>query len=452
MRRLQWLLAIGLALATAVARAAEPGVAGGSAATGATLTTLGNGLRLVLAPDPRARSVDVAIWYDVGASQDRPGKTGLAHLFEHLMFRGSTRFGPGEHGRRVRAEGGSSGAVSTPDFTAFYQTLPPDAVELAFQLEADRMTALQITRDGLDIERPQVAGERARRATVVSVGLDLLYSQAWEGHPYARSLYGLDSDVARLTVQDCRDFHRTRFGPDRALITVVGNFDPDAVRALAQRHFGSLKATATRPAAASAPRVQTSERRASGVSPSPYRALVTGWRVPPRTDPDWPVYRLLTALLTRANDAPLARALIVDRPLCVSVQGDVDSRHEGSMFYLSALVAPDADSAEVEEYFFRELGRLLVEPVREADLERARRQTELALWLGLQTPRDRGQAIGASALLAGDPNNMGTVAERLRGVSAADIQRVAHALDPARRIVVWLTPSPQVWGLPGGRP
>ena len=452
MRRASWLLlGIGVALAIPAGRAAAADPPA-SAATGATLTTLGNGLRLVLAPDPRAHSVDITVWYDVGASQDRSGKTGLAHLFEHLMFRGSTHFGQGEHARRVRAEGGSSGAVSTHDFTAFYQTLPGDAVELAFRLEADRMSGLQITQEGLDLERAQVAGERARRATPTTVGLDLLYSRAWEGHPYARSLYGLDADLARLTLQDCRDFLRTRFGPDRALITVVGNFDPEAVRALAKRHFESLKPTKVRPAALGTPRAQTSERRASGRSPSAVRVMMAGWRVPPRGHADWPVYSVLATLLARASDAPLARTLIVDRPLCTSVNADVDSRREGSMFYLAAVVNPEADSTEVEEQAFKEVGRLLVEPVKPADLERARRQAELGLWLGLQTPRDRAHAMGTSAMLAGDPNDLGRLAARLREVSAADIQRVSTQLEPALRTVVWLSPAPTASGPRGGQP
>ena len=451
MNRLACLLGIGLAVLPLTLHAAEPDPSARSTA-GATLTTLGNGLRLVLAPDPRARSVDVTVWYDAGASADRPGKTGLAHLFEHLMFRGSSSFGAGEHARRIQAEGGSSGALSTADFTAFYQTLPSDAVELAFRLEADRMTGLAITQQGLDLERSLVAGERARRATPTTVALDLLYSRAWEGHPYARSIFGLDADLSRLTVQDCKDFYRARFGPDRALITVVGQFDPAAVLALAKRTFEPLKPTGTRPQAPVAARRQTSERRASALSPAGYRMVMAGWRVPPRSDKDWAVYSVLATLLTRANDAPLARALIIDRPLCASVQADIDNRREGSLFYVSAIVSPEADSAEVEEHLFAEVGRLLVEPVKAADLERARRQAELALWLGLQTPRDRAHAIGSSTLLAGDPKNLEQLPGRLSAVTAEDIQRVARQLDPALRTVVWLTPSEQVTGLRGGRP
>ena len=457
MNRLASVVALGLLAGGAAlfSPAAPPAAAAtadsaSTASGGATLVTLKNGLRLVLAPDPLALAVDVTVWYDAGSRYDRPGKTGVAHLFEHLMFRGSAKFGAGEHGRRVRAEGGSSGAIATPDLTAFYETLPPDAVELAFQLEADRMTTLQLTQSGLDLERSQLAGERARRATPVGIGLDLLYAKAWEGHPYARSLYGSDADVARLTIQDLRDFYRARFGPDRALVTVVGRFDPAQVTSLARKYFEPLKPTGSRPETAPSPRPQDSERRAHGTAPASLRIVMVGWRVPPRTDADWPAFNLLGPLLTRANDAPLARALIVDRRLCASVQGDVDSRREGSVFYLAAPVLPDADSTEVEDALFRELGRLLVEPVKAADLERAKRQTETAVWTSLETVRGRAQALGSAAVLAGDPNDMERQMKRMRAVTAEDVRRAASRLDPARRVVVWLAPGGGAAAAAGG--
>ena len=428
----------GLGLDVAPAAAADSAA---SAAGGATGVTLKNGLRLVLAPDPRATAVDVAVWYDAGSRYDRPGKTGVAHLFEHLMFRGSAKFGPGEHGRRVRAEGGSSGAFATPDLTAFYQTLPPDALELAFQLESDRMATLQLTPAALELERSQLASERARRASPMGTGLDLIYARAWEGHPYARSLFGSDADVARLTIQDFRDFYRARFGPDRALVTVVGRFDADQAVSLAHRYFDLLKPTGSRSETLPAPKPLASERRATATSSASLRILMVGWRVPPRTDPDWPVFNLLGPLLTRAHDAPLCRALIVDQRLCASVQGDLDSRREGSIFYLAAPALPDADTTQVEEKLFGELGRLLVQPVKPEDLERAKRQTENAIWTSLETVRGRAQALGSAALLAGDPNDMERQIQRLRAVTADDVRRAASRLDPARRVVVWLAPA-----------
>jgi len=447
MKGTHWVVAVGLAL---IAGPAQAGAVTGDA----RLVTLKNGMRVILAPDDRATAVDVAVWYESGARFERTGKTGQAHLFEHLMFRGSERYDSGEHRRRVRAEGGSSGAYATHDFTCFYQTLPSDALELAFQLEADRMTGLELTQEALDSERRLVADERARQATPIRRGLERLYAMAWNTHPYRGSLFGLERDLERLTLQDCKSFYRARFGPDRAVVTVVGHFESEQALELARRYFEPLKPAGGRDQALPADKPVDAERRAVEPGVTPVRIVMAGWRGPRRADRDWPELSLLATLLTRASDARLTRALVVDPPLCLAVQGDMDSRRDASMFYLAASVAPQADSAEVESRLFGELGRLLVEPVGEEELERAKRQIETAVWFGLQTSRGRAQALGTGQMLAGDFQDLERQLERIRACTPADLQRAARHLDPARRNVLWLKPSQDAMPTsdPGGRP
>ncbi len=465
MNPLPWVLAASLVLAEGPARPAIPGPVSpgdpgvnppGILALGGTrLATFKNGLRLALQPDSLATAVDVAVWYDSGTRHERAGKTGIAHLFEHLMFRGSSHYGLGEHGRRVRAEGGTSGAYATADFTCFYQTLPPDALELAFKLEADRMTGLVLTQEGLDAERLQVGEERRRSDTPIGHGLDRLYSMAYSTHPYRWPLYGLDEDLGRLTLQDCRDFYRLHFGPGHALVTVAGNFRPDDALALAKKYFEPLEPTGKGVVVAPpAEKAQTSERRASERLEVPVRWLMAGWRVPARGDPDWPALSLLSAMLTRTRSARLARALVVDRALCLAIQGDVDGRKGGSLFYLALPLVRDADSLEVETRLFAELGRMMDEPPTPEELERAKRQTETAIWLSLQTSRGRGQALGGSMMLTAGPDDIARLLERVRACTAEDLQHAAHLLDPARRNVLWLLPTPDAVpvGTPAGRP
>src|SRR5262245_59302379 len=417
----------------------------------AETVTLKNGLRLVLAPDPQAKSVDLAVWYDAGSRYDAPGKTGVAHLFEHLMFRGSSHFGPDEHTRLVRAEGGSSGAFAAPDFVAVYETLPPDALELAFRLEADRMTGLSITREGLDAERRLVADERARRATPIGDALDRTYGMAYPKHPYGVSVFGAPSDLSGLTLKDFRDFYRAHFGPKQAVVTVVGNFKRDDAVGFARKYFEPLSSSGAKSAALPTPKPQTAERRATERGDVGVRILMVAWAVPPRSHADWAPFSVLATLLTRAEDAPLNRALISDQPLCLSVQGDVDSRHDASMFYLAMAVAPAADSLAVEHALFDELSRLSREPVDEADLERAKRQTETSVWFGLQTPRSRAQALGSGTMLTGNPADLQRLLERVRAATPADLQRVVAQLTATRRNVLWLLPAAGA-GATGGQP
>jgi zinc protease len=439
MARLPWLALAGLLLATAASPADDTRSSSASLNAAIQRSTLKNGLQLVLAPDPQAAAIDVAVWYDAGSRHDRAGKTGLAHLFEHLMFRGSSRFAEGEHTRLIRAEGGSSGAFASPDFLCFYETLPPDAMDLAFRLEADRMTGLLLSQAGLDAERRNVGGERARRASVLSRGLERLYRLAYNTSPYRWPIYGEPADLSKLTLADAQDFYRQHFGPSNAVVTVTGRFDPAQALAAARKAFEPLKGTAGKPAAIPMDKPQTAERRAVDTAGSPVRALMVAWRVPARTDTRWPALDLLSVVLGRGTGSRLNRALVGDQPSCSSVDGDLESHKDESLIYFSAALLPRADSTEVEKRMLGEIGRLTAEPIGEGELERAKRQLETAAWLSIQTSHGRGQALGQSVMLAGDPQDFTRQLERIRACTANDLMRVATLLDPAKREVLWVS-------------
>lgn len=440
-------LALATCLVAAAAGRADDARSHSTLHTDIQRITLKNGLRLVLAPDPRAAAVDVAVWYDAGSRHDRAGKTGLAHLFEHLMFRGSSHFADGEHSRLVRGEGGNSGAFATPDFLCFYETLPPDALDLAFRLESDRMTGLVLTQQGLDIERRNVAAERARRASVLNRGLERMYRLAYNTAPYRWPIYGEPVDLPKLTLADAQEFYRQYFGPANAVVTVVGRFDPAEAQAAARKAFEPLRPGAAKTAAVVVDKPQTSERRAVDTAGSPVRALMVGWRMPPRGDARWPALDLLSVVLGQGNGSRLYRKLVVEQPTCSSVQGDLESHKEESLFYLSAALLPKADSTEVEKRMLGEVGRLSVEPVSEAELERAKRQIETSAWLSLQTSHAKAQSIGQSVMLAGEPEDFSRQLERIRACTANDVMRVAALLDPALREVLWIS-SPSGGGGP----
>jgi predicted Zn-dependent peptidase len=418
------------------------------------IVTLKNGIGLLLSPDPQAKAVNVTVWYDAGSRYDKPERTGVAHLFEHLMFDGSAHVAAGQHASLVRGEGGSSGGYVTSDFVAFYQTLPPDALELAFRLEADRMTGLKLTQASLDTERNGVPGERDRRSTPLTRGLQRLYALAFPSSPYGVSVFGRESDLPRLTLKDLDEFYRRQFVPSRARVSVVGNFRRDDALALARKYLEPIRGASTKAAAPIVEKQQTSQRRDVGRGGTPVRVVLVGWRMPPRTDRDWPVLNLLVSQLTRGSAAPLSRALTKDRPLCLSVQGDVESRRDGSLLYLAAALAPNADSAEVERTLLTGVEAAARAPVPDDDLERAKREAEIALWYNLQTTPGRAQALGMGWMLAGDPTDYQHQLERIRSASSQDLQRVAARLGPSERNVVWLVPaaSDTASRTPGSRP
>jgi zinc protease len=255
-------------------------------------------------------------------------------------------------------------------------------------------------------------------------------------------VFGLDADIQRLTLKDCIDYHQLRYSPQHVTVTVVGNFDPDRALELARRHFEAVKSGNRREPALRKEPAAAKGRRATERANLPSSLLMVGWRGPARGDPDWPALDLLATILTGGPSSRLHRAMVETRHSCLAVQGDLEGRRDGSLFYTAAAVPPGADSAAVERELAVEIDRLVTEPVTDSELERARNQTEASLLFSLQTTRGRGQALGLFELLNGSYQDLPRHLERMRAYTPADLQRVAaRHLGAERRCVVWMTPA-----------
>jgi len=417
------------------------------------IVKLDNGLELVLAADPAATAIDVAVWYASGTRYERPGQVGIAHLFEHLMFRGSAKFGPQQHIRRVVAEGGTFGAFTTADYTCFHQTLPPEALRLSFELEADRMTGLRLTQAVLDAERVAVREERARRPEgAVGRGLQRLYGVAFADHPYRWPVLGYDADLEKLTLAQARDWYATYFGPRNAVVTVTGRFDAAEAEALARRILGPLAGGR----AASAPAVRAGAPkpgRGTEVAETRLPLLLAGWRGPGRSDPDAALFPLLANALGRGPGARLERSLVHGDQELLSVEAELDARRDGSILYALAAVNEGADTAQVEGDLAAEVELLATEPLPDVELARAKAQAESGILYGWVASRGRAQALGTARMADGDAAAAARQLERIRACTAADLQRAAgKLLTPARRSFVWVHPTPASSGATGGRP
>ncbi len=402
--------------------------------------TLDNGLQVVLASDPAAAAVDVAVWYDAGTRTEPAGRTGIAHLFEHLMFRGSGRFASGEHARRITGAGGTFGAFTTADYCSFFDTVPAGALDTALELEADRMTGLVIDTQRLDVTRAGIGIERTLPAYAAPavLGLQRLYAVAFPGHPYRQSPFGAEADLKKLTVADCKAWYRDRFGPGRAVLTITGRIDPAEARTLVTRHFGSLRGGKPAPAR---PKVDLAQagHRASERGRARFRVLWAGWTLPGRGDPDLAPLLLLAATLARGEDSRIARSLIDQRQSCVFSDGDLEARADASLLYFMLALAPTADSAAVERDLQTEIDRMAKEPLTSDELETARRRAEAATLFSLQTARGRALALGTSVVATGNEQDVDRQLERIRACTAADVQRVAQRfLVAPRRSVVWM--------------
>jgi zinc protease len=306
-------------------------------------------------------------------------------------------------------------------------------MDLAFRLEADRMTSLNLSQAGLDAERRNVGAERARRASVLSRGLERLYQMAYNTSPYRWPIYGQPADLSKLTLADAQDFYRQHLGPSNAVITVTGRFD--AARRWPPR-AGVRAAQGDRRQAGGDPDGQAADRRAAR-----WTVRFTGarcwWRGGCRRGPGcrWPALDLLSVVLGRGSAHGSPRS-VVDQPTAARWAAP---EPPGRVLDLLLGRSARADSPRWRRRLLGEIGRLTAEPIGEGELERAKRQLETAAWLSIQTSHGRGQALGQSVMLAGDPQDFTRQLERIRACTANDLMRVASLLDPARREVLWIS-------------
>lgn len=405
---------------------------------------LSNGLTLVLAPDPRAGAVDITVWYAAGTSRETTGKTGVTHVIEQLMFRG-TAAGGEDYIRRIQRLGGTAGTESTPDYSSFFQTVPPEAVREVFGMEAARMTSLPATQaDFTDVLRLVRLGRARAGNTPIVLGMQRLFAGAFEGHPYAWPAVGREEDLDAVTLEDCVAFHRAWYGPANAVVTVTGRFDPADVKAAARATFGRVaKRPPPKPSPGELP--AAASRRIQGDYAFAGPSMLIGWRVPGAASDDAPALELLARCLSGYADAPLDRTLLgADRPAAF-LRSSVELRRDAGLFYTVTALRAGSDTADVravETAVRAEIARVAREGVDRDLLTRARKSMRVARLFGLQRPRDRGQAIGRGRLLADDPSLAQQNAERLAALTVEDVRAAAERwLANGTPVTVWMLPA-----------
>jgi zinc protease len=439
MNRWLWLGVLCLALPMIAHADSDP-----PALRGVRMETLKNGMRLLMAPDSLASRVDVAIWYDASPRIERTGQTGISHLFEHLMFDGTTRVGAGEYRRRIEAEGGTCGAFTSSDALCLYQTIPASSLDLVFDLEADRMTKLDLTQAKLDREKQRARDEmRERAANPLGRGLQRLYEASFDVLPYRRSILGLESDLTQITLANCRDYYKARFAPNTALLTIVGRFDPEQALALARKRFESLpRSTAPASTRLRAETPRTEPKRVRERNDLQVPILFLGWRGPGEGDDDSASLELLSLILASGASSRLNDELVDSQGTALFVRGGNEPQRDAGLFYVAVGLKPQSDSAAVETAVVDAARKLATQPVTEDELAQARRMSELGLLLPAQTSRGRAQLLGGAEMFQGDPASVSRRLARLRALQPDDLKKAAaRFLDPKSRVVVWMPPG-----------
>ena len=411
-------------------------------AADARLTVLDNGLRVLTLEDHTTPVVSVQIWVDVG-SGDEARFTGIAHLFEHMMFRGSKNLPPEAHGRIIARRGGSVNAFTSRDVTVYFADVTAENLPLVIELEAERLRNLDISEESLESEREVVIEERRMRTEDSAEGraFEALLALAFQAHPYRVPTIGWRSDLEKVGVVECNDFFREYYAANNLVVAIAGDFDTEETLALVERHMGTLR---TSDQIARNPTVepeQRGERRAVVTFEVVGPILALAWQAPPSGSEDAEPLDVASEILSSGRTSRLYRRLVYDEPLALSAEGAYWELKRAGVFYAFASVRPGQDVARAEDAFLGEIRRLRDEPVSAEELEKAKRSLEVGLIDSLGTSHALASRLGRETLTFGRVRPLDERLEAIRAVTAEDVQRVARTyLLPDRRNVVHVLP------------
>jgi predicted Zn-dependent peptidase len=407
--------------------------------------TLANGLRVVLSPDRAIPVVSVAVYYDVGSRNEREGRTGFAHLFEHMMFQGSENVPKAAHFQYIFNAGGTMNGTTSTERTNYFQTLPANYLPLAFWLESDRMRSLKVTQENLDNQRNAVQEEkRLRYDNQPYVGAFLRMNELIFKNPAnSHSTIGSMEDLDAATIDDIKEFFRIYYAPNNAVLSVVGDFDNQEARALVEKYFSNI------PAQSNPPRVDVSEPEEVAIREetfhdqlAPAPAFVLGWKIPARRTPDFYAISLAGTLLFEGDSSRLYQKLVKGDESVVSIEGGVDERRGPSALYIFALPKPGEDPAKIRAQIFDEIKRIAAEGPTDAEMEKLRNSLCNDAVRGRQSTMYRAQRLAEFALYDSDPRLVDSELDHYLKLTAADIKNaVARYINVENRVVLDIIPA-----------
>jgi zinc protease len=407
---------------------------------------LGNGLTVLILVDASAPVVAFHTWYCVGSRHERPGNTGLAHLFEHLMFGETENLGAGVFDRKLEESGAETNAATWVDWTYYHELLPADRIKLVLKLEAERMQHLVLREPQVASEKEVVANERRYRVDddVEGAANELLYKTAFERHPYQWPTIGWMADIQGFSPEDCAAFYRTYYAPNNATLVVVGDVRERQLLSAIAEAYGGISSQ-TIPAEDVEPEGhQLAERRLEIRKPTASEKLLVAFKGPALGDADHATLSVLCEVLFGGRSSRLYRALVIERELAIEVRGWVSTFRDPGLFecWITAREKHSAD--ELQPVLDAALERVRADVVSDDELARAKARLELGSLQQLETVGGKAEQIGFFETVLGDPAHAFRRVDAYRRVTAGDLRRVArrYLIDTARTIVRVL-PEPE---------
>jgi predicted Zn-dependent peptidase len=408
-------------------------------------TVLKNGLRVITVEDHNAPVVSTAVTYNVGSRDEKKGHTGYAHLFEHMMFKGSENVGAGEHPVLIRNNGGSDNASTSEDRTNYFEALPANQLELALFLESDRMRSLAVTKDNLDNERHNVQEERRQRVDNQPYGKsgEMQQEMLYDNFAYKHSVIGSMEDLNAASEQDIKDFFRIYYAPNNAVLVLVGDFKTSDALAKVRKYFENIPRQPAPPPVDQTEPEPKAERRAT-VSDQLARAtqVAIAYKTVPGNTPDFYALQVLSAALQGGQSSRLYQKLVREKELVTGVGGfNAENRGPGA-FYTTATLRPNAKPDTVEAAIYEEIERLKTTPIADWELQKAKSATRRAFLQNAQRSLSTALTIGQYAIYYNEPGLINTRLDKVRAVTKDDVQRVARKyLTKENRVVVITTPG-----------
>lgn len=411
---------------------------------------LANGLRVIVKPDRRAPVAVVMAWYRVGSIDEVNGVTGVAHVLEHMMFKGTSTMAAGEYSRTIAAAGGRDNAFTSSDFTGYFAMLQKSRLELALRLEADRMNNLTLSPEEFAKEIKVVMEERRLRTEdrPRSMVYEQLMATALTAHPYRNPVIGWMNDLENMRVEDTRDFYQRWYAPNNVVLVVVGDVEPRQVFELVEKHFGGIPSRALPPRKPQDEAPQLGAKRITVKAPAEQPYVIMTFRTPVLRDPahDREPYalRMLAAVLSGNESARLNRSLVREQRLASAASASYDGIARGpDYFYLSATPTTGKSAAEVEQGLRREMSRIIDDGVTEEELNRVKAQYIAAEVYQRDSMFFQARVIGVLEMTGLSHRTVDLQLKKLREVTPEQVREVARKYfqDDALTIA-YLDPQP----------
>ena len=411
-----------------------------------TMTTLPNGMNVVFLEDHSTPIVHLQMWYHVGSKNERPGRTGFAHFFEHMMFKGSKNVEPEGHPSYISSVGGQSNAYTNEDATVFWETVPSQYLPLILWLEADRLASLRIDEKAFKNEREVVKEERRMRIENQPYGRlqEIIADQTFTVHPYKHPVIGSMKDLDAASVDDVREFFQTYYVPNNATAVLVGDFDPKEALALVTQYLGRVPKS-DRPVPRDIPKepAQTKEKRVTLTDEWPLPAVIVAHHITFDGNPDSYPLHVASKILSDGQSSRIYRKLVYEKGIALAAFGGGNIIEDPNLFFAVAIVQPGHTTEDATNALIGELDRLRNEPVTAAELQQAKNQFARDYILQRESNQSKAEVLGHAVVIhKGDITTADGEFDIFQNLTVADVQRVARTyFTPENRTVITILPK-----------